>query len=338
MSETPAVREETPPETMSVLDHLDELRRTIIWAVALAALAAIAAWFVSDQIVDTLLRPARLAGQSSLYFHAPMEAFMLKLKAAGSVGLLLVFPLILYKIYGFVLPGLFPRERRVVTPLLVAATGLFYVGVGFCFFVLMPMVIRFAVSFATDSLQPLLSAGYYFDFAAKLCLAFGILFELPMVIFALSWAGVVEPRTLLRGWRYALVAIATVSAVLTPPDPLSQVMLAGPVMVLYLGSVLVAMLVRRRRRSEVVDESPPEPPEDPGGPSGADGSDGPEDPGAGDSPREAASGPDAEGGSEGDSSWPRPASGTVTRRDRHEGSEAGEEDPQMPKDPTDGGN
>jgi sec-independent protein translocase protein TatC len=232
---------------MSVLEHLAELRSTLIWAVCLLVVAAIGAWFISDSIVETLLRPAQLAGQDTLYFQAPMEAFLLKLKAAAVVGLLFVLPLVLYKVYAFVLPGLHPHERRVVTPLLVSATGLFYVGVGFCFFVLMPMVIRFAISFATESLQPWLTAGAYFGMAARLCLAFGLLFELPVVIFALSWAGIVQPRLLLRGWRYALLIILLVSAVLTPPDVISQVLLAGPVMLLYLISVLIAMLVRRRK-------------------------------------------------------------------------------------------
>jgi sec-independent protein translocase protein TatC len=207
----------------------------------------VVAWFFSDQIVNALLDPARRAGQESLYFTAPMEAFMLKLKASTAVGLFLVLPLILLKAYSFVTPGLHPHEKRVVTPMLVAATGLFYVGVLFCFLILMPMVIKFAVGFATDQLQPWLTAREYFSLAVRLCLAFGLLFELPMVVFALAWAGIVKTSTLLRGWRYALVIILVVSAVLTPPDVISQVMLAGPVMLLYLLSVAVAHVVRRKK-------------------------------------------------------------------------------------------
>lgn len=310
-------------KNMSVLDHIAELRRTLIWAFVMALAAAVAAWFVSDTIVDTLLRPAKMAGQQSLYFHAPMEAFLLKLKASAVVGFLLVFPLILYKIYAFVLPGLLPRERRVVTPMLVAATALFYVGVGFCFFILMPLVIRFAVGFATESLQPLLTAGYYFDFAARLCLAFGLLFELPMVVFALSWVGVVHPRTLLKGWRYALLAIVVVAAVLTPPDPLSQLMLAGPVMLLYLASVLVAMLVRRGKDAPNEEDPDDDGPDD-DGPSGGPGGGSDEDGGAGEEKKKVEEGPadDPEEGpasapeGEEDPPRPRPAEGSVGRRQR----------------------
>lgn len=246
----------TPGHEMSLLDHLGELRRTLLWAMGLAAVATVAAWFLSDAIVDILLRPAVTAGGQPLYFNAPMEAFLLKLKASAVVGLFLVLPLILHRIYGFVMPGLYENERKVVTPLLLAATALFYAGVAFCFFILVPLVIRFAVGFATDSLQPLLTAGAYFGMVARLCLAFGLVFELPMVIFALSWAGVVDPAWLLRGWRYALIVILVVAAVLTPPDIISQALLAGPVMVLYLGSVLISLAVKKRRKAADEAEEP----------------------------------------------------------------------------------
>jgi len=108
-------------------------------------------------------------------------------------------------------------------------------------------VIRFALGFSTESLQPWLTAGAYFNMVARLCLAFGLLFELPMVVFALSWAGVVSPSLLLRGWRYALVIVLVVAAVLTPPDAISQLLLAIPVMFLYIGSCLISIVVTRRR-------------------------------------------------------------------------------------------
>lgn len=277
---------------MTVLEHIAELRTTLLWAVGLAFGAAILAWFFSDFIVDELLRPAREAGQETLYFQAPMEAFLLKLKASAVVGGLLVLPLVMYKIYAFVLPGLHPHEKRMVTPLLVAATLLFYVGVGFCFVVLLPLVIKFMLGFQTEHLVPWINAASYFDMAARLCLAFGLLFELPMVVFALSWVGVVNPRTLLKGWRYALILILAVSAMLTPPDVISQVLLAGPVMLLYLASVLISMAVRRRRDQrralalaeeeyEDGDDDPdddPNPPEDRGGGPAAGNPDGDPDP------------------------------------------------------------
>ena len=252
MTDTAGKRSESANDTgsMTVLEHIAELRNTLIWALGLAAVAAIAAWFFSSRVLEILFRPIHAAGEDMLYFQAPMDAFILRLKTSAVIGLLIVLPLILLKLYQFVLPGLHAKEKRVVTPLLVGATSLFYVGVGFCFLVLLPLVIDFALGFATETLRPLLTATAYFDMAAKLCLAFGLLFELPMVVFALSWAGVVDPKVLLKGWRYALVMILLTAAVLTPPDIISQVMLGGPVMVLYMASVLISMLVRKRQRKE----------------------------------------------------------------------------------------
>jgi len=290
------------PGRMGILDHLEELRRTLFWVAGIVLVATAGTWFFSDTIIDLLLRPAREAGQETLYFSAPMEAFMLKLKASLVVGVMIGFPLILQRVYMFVLPGMLPREKRVVTPLLFGATALFYTGVLFCFLVLLPLVIRFAIGFATEAMQPWLTVGSYFSMAARLCLAFGLLFELPMVVFALSWARVVHPRVLLRGWRWALVAILIVSAVLTPPDVISQVLLAGPVMLLYLGSVLISMLVRRRDdRAKEVDED-----DDPDDPSGGDRAH-PHDPGPED-PRRRKEPPQ-----------PRPAPDTRARGERDDG-------------------
>jgi sec-independent protein translocase protein TatC len=255
---------ENDSKQMGFLDHLQELRVTLFWVAGIVAVAAVGSWFFSDQIVDFLLRPAREAGQETLYFSAPMEAFLLKLKASVVVGILVGFPLILQRIYMFVLPGLLPREKRVVTPLLFASTALFYVGVLFCFLILLPLVIRFAVGFATEYMQPWLTVGSYFSMAARLCLAFGLLFELPMVVFALSWARIVHPRTLLRGWRWALLSILIASAVLTPPDVISQVLLAGPVMLLYFVSVLISMIVRRKEEAASGDEDDDDDDPDPG--------------------------------------------------------------------------
>jgi sec-independent protein translocase protein TatC len=233
---------------MPIMEHLAELRRTVLWSAGFAVVAAVLAWFFAEPIVDRLLRPAATASDQPLIFTGPMEAFILKIKAAGVVGLFLVLPLILHRVYMFVIPGLHAHERKWATPLLGSAIALFYLGVAFCLFILMPIVIQFGLNQATEWMQPMLRATEYFGFVARLSLAFGLLFELPMVVFALSWAGVVSPGFLLRGWRYALLAILVVAALLTPPDVVSQIMLAGPVMLLYVISCLIAIAVTRRRK------------------------------------------------------------------------------------------
>jgi len=246
--------EEPPPEddegaggTMGLLDHLAELRSVMMQSGIAAVAATILCWFWSARLLDLMIRPIRDEG---IYFTAPNEAFMVRLKISAVVGLFVMAPFIFFKIYGFVLPGLYRKERKVVTPLLIATTGLFYTGVAFAFLVVIPQVIRFLLSFGTEVMAPLIGVGPYFSFVTRLCLAFGLVFELPLLVLALSWIGLVKPRALLRTWRFAVVAIFAASAILTPPDVASQVMMALPVLVLYFGSALVSLLVVRGRRKQ----------------------------------------------------------------------------------------
>ncbi len=244
--------EEEPEEnSMGLLDHLGELRSVMIQSSIAALLATILCWFWSADLLELLIRPIRDQG---IYFTAPNEAFLTRLKLSAVVGLFVVAPFIFFKIYGFVLPGLYQRERRMVTPLLLATTGLFYLGVSLAFMVVIPQVISFLLSFGTEALEPLIGVGPYFNFVSRLCLAFGLVFELPLLILFLSVLGIVNPRMLLRAWRYAIIIIVFISAILTPPDVISQVMMAGPVLVLYIGSVLVSIAVTNRRRNKDNDD------------------------------------------------------------------------------------
>ena len=198
-------------------------------------------------MLDLLVRPIKEQG---VYFTAPNEAFMVRLKLSAAMGLFVGAPFIFFRIYMFIMPGLYAKEKRVVTPLLIATTLLFYTGVSFGFLVVIPQVMVFLMSFGTAYLSPLIGIGAYFAFVSKLCLAFGLVFQLPLLVLFLSMIGVLDPRTLLRTWRYAIVIIFAMSAMLTPPDVVSQVMMAGPVLILYWSSVVVAFIVTRRRRKE----------------------------------------------------------------------------------------
>jgi len=246
-TEGPEGSDEPDEPSMGLLDHLGELRGVLIQSSVAALLATILCWFWSADLLELMIRPIRDQG---IYFTAPNEAFLTRLKLSAVVGLFVVAPFIFFKIYGFILPGLYQRERRMVTPLLLATTGLFYLGVSFAFVVVIPQVISFLLSFGTEAMEPLIGVGPYFNFVSRLCLAFGLVFELPLLILFLSVLGIVNPRMLLRGWRYAIIIIAALSAMLTPPDVISQVMMAGPVLVLYIGSVLVSIAVTSRRRNK----------------------------------------------------------------------------------------
>jgi len=234
--------ESTEENEQGFLDHLEDLRRTLIQTSLAGFAATIICWFVSSQLLDLLVRPIKDQG---VY-----EAFIVRLKLSAAMGLFVVAPFIFFRLYMFIVPGLYQKEKRVVAPLLVTTTLLFYTGVSFGFLVVIPQVIIFLMSFGTAYLSPLIGIGAYFELVSRLALAFGLVFQLPLVVLFLSVIGLVEPKTLMRTWRYAILAIFAMSAFLTPPDVISQVMMAGPVLVLYWSSVLVALVVTRNKRKD----------------------------------------------------------------------------------------
>jgi len=233
--------------SMGLLEHLEELRSVIMQSGIAAVAAMILCWVWSEKLLAFMIH--RIA-KEGIYFTQPNEAFMVRLKISAVCGVMVMAPFIFFKIYGFVLPGLYRRERKVVTPLLISTTALFYTGVVFAFVAVIPPVYAFLLSFGGDAVQPLIGVGAYFSFVSQMCLAFGLVFELPLLVLALSATGIVQPRMLLRTWRFAVVGIFILSAVLTPPDVYSQVVMAVPVLILYFGSVLVSLLVTRRRRKQ----------------------------------------------------------------------------------------
>ncbi len=231
---------------MGFLDHLLELRATIIWILVVWLGSSIVLWFFSGQLLDMLLSTIPV---DRLYFNAPIEAFMVRLKLSFIIGALLAFPFALFKLWAFVSPGLFSREKRVIIPMIAPSAILFYTGALFAYWVMVPVVLGFLLRFGTAMLEPLLSVSKYFEFVARLCFAFGVVFQLPLAIIFLTWIGIVSPKTLLRQWRGAIVIIFIAAAILTPPDPASQLMMAIPLVVLFLGSVLLSLIFDRKRKA-----------------------------------------------------------------------------------------
>ncbi|MBM3319268.1 MAG: twin-arginine translocase subunit TatC [Candidatus Eisenbacteria bacterium] len=230
---------------MPFLEHLEELRGVLLQSAALVALFACGGWFLSSEGLDLLIRPV-----GSLVFLGPTEAFTLRLKIALLLGFLASLPFVLYKVWSFVAPGLFERERRFVVLVVGASTVLFLAGAAFGLFVLVPIAVAFLLGFGTESLRPMIAAGNYFAFVTKLLLAFGVVFQLPLAVTLLTHVGLLQPEWLLRKWRYAIVVIAVVSAVLTPPDVASQILMGVPVLALYFLSILISFAVRKKRREE----------------------------------------------------------------------------------------
>jgi sec-independent protein translocase protein TatC len=234
-------------KTMSLFDHLEELRWTLIRCILAAAVCAVPCWVYWRRIFDALaVWPLRHSVPAPrIIFTAPAEAVMLSVKIAVAGGALLASPFIFQQLWTFISPGLYKKEKTAILPVAIASTVCFLAGIAFCY-CLLPLLLKFLTGFAGGRVDPLFKIGEYFDFLIKMCLAFGLVFEMPVVAFALSKMGVIDYRFLIKYGRHAILLMFIVAAVLTPPDVLSQVLLALPLLALYGISVLVAFLAGKR--------------------------------------------------------------------------------------------
>jgi sec-independent protein translocase protein TatC len=232
-------------------DHLDELRRRLFWVLAAWAGCAGLAGIRAKDTFEILSGPAVQAVQAkghSLIAIAPPELFFTYLKTALLVGFVLSLPMTLYQTWAFVAPGLYKNERRFVFPFVLTTTLLFFAGCAFGYFIAFPFVFEYFLTLEAQYVTTSWSMQNVFGFISRLYLAFGIAFELPVAILILSLAGVVTPRALARGRPYAVVAMFALGAVLTPPDVVSQILLAVPLLILYESGIWISWVVVRRRR------------------------------------------------------------------------------------------
>lgn len=240
---------------MGFLDHLEELRRVLLSCLAALAVTSLLAYFFSARILDYVV----VSQVGEAQFLHPMEAFSVRIKISLLLGFVVSLPFIAFEVWGFVLPGLHERERRLVLPLAISSVVFFIVGLAFSYLVLTPMMMKLLVSFGTAHVKANIAVDYLIDFMLKTCLASGLLFELPLVIAVLTHLGIVTPRFLWSKWRHAVVIILVVAAVVTPGDGPSQLILAAPIVVLYFLSILLsAMIVRQKRRAEPPPPAPGE--------------------------------------------------------------------------------
>lgn len=222
----------------------------ILWSLAALAVGTMIGFFVTTryEVIGFLTRPIRpLLEQGRLAYLHPTEPFMVTLKVSVFLGVVLALPVLFWHFWRFVAPGLMEREKRIFFPAVAASVGLFVGGAALAFFVVLPVGLRFFLGFAQESLEPVITIDRYFSFAVQVTLMFGLVFETPLVILILTYVGILSPRMLRRYRRHAIVAMAIVSAVMTPADVFSMLLMLVPLYLLFEISVGLATIIERRR-------------------------------------------------------------------------------------------
>lgn len=232
-----------------LLAHLVELRTRLISALSGVAIVFLPLAFFARRLYHILAEPLMklLPPGSSMIATEVASPFFAPFKLAGLLAFALALPWVLYQVWAFVAPGLYRNERRLLVPLLASSTCLFYLGIAFAYFLVLPRIFQFLLGVTPDGVAVMTDISQYLDFVLKLFLAFGLAFEMPIAIVLLAWTGFVTPKQLRERRDYVIVGIFVVAAVITPPDIVSQISLALSAYALYeLGILWASWLVRNR--------------------------------------------------------------------------------------------
>lgn len=239
-------------EKRPFLSHLEELRKRLITCAIAVGVGFVISYIFAERLFQILVTPlTRIMpeGDRLIFTNLP-EMFLTYLKTAFVCGILLTAPVLFHQLWMFIAPGLYQHEKKLAIPFVVFSTILFVGGALFGYFVVFPFGFKFFLGFANEYIQALPSVKQYFSFAIKLLFAFGIVFELPVVAFFLSKMGIVTPEFLKKKRKYALLLTFVTAAILTPPDVITQLMMAGPLILLYEIGIFVARLARRKKDTE----------------------------------------------------------------------------------------
>ena len=241
-----------------LMEHLIELRQRLLWSVAALVVAFLASMFFADEIFGILVQPltdAFPAGEGKLIYTKLYEAFFVEIKVAMFAAFFIAFPIISNQLWAFVAPGLYANEKKAFLPFLVATPVLFVAGASLAYFIVMPTAFRFFLGFegTVGGLQQeaLPAMGDYLSLVMQFILAFGVCFQLPVLLLLLNRAGIVSRQQLKSIRRYMIVGAFALAAILTPPDVVSQLMLGIPLILLYEISLLI-MWFTERKKKEIV--------------------------------------------------------------------------------------
>lgn len=252
-------QDESSAGKMSFLDHLDELRRRLIYSIISIAVGFLIAFSFIDRIFAFVMLPLTNAVHGGrLVYTEPMEAFSLYLWMAALAGIMLAAPLVLTQVWLFIAPGLYQHEKKLAIPFVALTTCCFIAGAAFSHYVAFPAMFAFGASFASDKVEFLPRIEPVFDMYLHMMLAFGLIFQMPPIVFFMARMGMITGRFLMRYFKYAVLVIFIAAAVLTPSgDPYNQTIMAAPMIVLYLLSAALAAVFGKKRTpvAEDADEA-----------------------------------------------------------------------------------
>ncbi|MDF2634791.1 MAG: Sec-independent protein translocase, TatC subunit [Pelosinus sp.] len=227
---------------MSLVDHLQELRRRLIIIIIAVAVGSLISYFYAAELVQYITAPA-----GKLYYMSPAEAFFTYVRVSFFAGFLLALPIVLYQVWAFVVPALTSKEHKASLILVPSSVLLFFTGLAFSYVLVLPAGIKFFMGFATENLQPLLSLGEYLSFVISFLLPFGFIFELPLFIIVMARFGLISSNFLTAKRKHVLVLSFVIGALISPtPDVFSQTMVAVPMIVLYEISVLIVRYILKK--------------------------------------------------------------------------------------------
>lgn len=232
------------------ISHLKELRDRLVVCIIGLAIAFIVTYIFKERMFAFLMRPfvEVMPAQSSFIFTGVTEAFVTYFKISIVAALFLAAPVILYEVWMFVAPGLYEKEKKYVIPFIALGSIFFIIGGLFCYHVVLPYIYRFFVSYAGPSIIPMPSLKEYMNLTLKMLIIFGLIFQMPLVAYYLSKAGIIKYRVLAKKRRYAILGIVVVSAVITPPEITSQLLMALPMYGLFEISIVIARVFGKKER------------------------------------------------------------------------------------------
>lgn len=242
---------ELDQKSESLFEHLAELRTRLIWSLWFVLIATFISFHFADPIFEFVRSPIQpYLPSGGLIYTGPIDKFMAYVKIAVVTGVIFSCPFWLWQIWKFVAPGLYQKERKYAVGFIFSGTSLFLLGVAFSYKIVLPMAFRFLMTFGNAEDKPMIAIDSYLSFVSQITLMFGLSFELPLVLTTLGMLGIVSQKFLREKRRYAIMIMATIAAIVTPPDLLSMVLMLGPMWILYEVSVLLVGLVEKKRQAQ----------------------------------------------------------------------------------------